>query len=90
MKANNGFCCLPEVIREPVCISNPSQRQTLIVHVLSLTYRIDPVKVTRSALQNAASIAALVLTTETLVVEKPEKKAAANGGGGHGHDDYGM
>ena len=51
---------------------------------------IDPVKVTRSALQNAASIAALVLTTETLVVEKPEKKAAANGGGGHGHDDYGM
>ena len=51
---------------------------------------IDPVKVTRSALQNAASIAALVLTTETLVVEKPEKKAPANGGGGHGHDDYGM
>ena len=51
---------------------------------------IDPVKVTRSALQNAASIAALVLTTETLVVEKPEKKAAVNGGGGHGHDDYGM
>ncbi len=51
---------------------------------------IDPVKVTRSALQNAASIAALLLTTETLVVEKPEKKAAANGGGGHGHDDYGM
>ncbi len=50
---------------------------------------IDPVKVSRSALQNAASIAALVLTTETLVVEKPEKKAASNGGG-HGHDDYGM
>ena len=34
---------------------------------------IDPVKVTRSALQNASSIAALVLTTETLVVEKPEE-----------------
>ena len=51
---------------------------------------IDPVKVTRSALQNAASIAALVLTTETLVVEKPMKAAPANGGGGHGHDDYGM
>ena len=33
----------------------------------------DPVKVTRSALQNASSIAALVLTTETLVVEKPEE-----------------
>ncbi|MDY6051733.1 MAG: chaperonin GroEL, partial [Rothia sp. (in: high G+C Gram-positive bacteria)] len=35
---------------------------------------IDPVKVTRSALENATSIAALVLTTETLVVEKPEEK----------------
>ncbi|MFC2303552.1 MAG: TCP-1/cpn60 chaperonin family protein, partial [Rothia aeria] len=34
---------------------------------------IDPVKVTRSALQNASSIAALVLTTETLVVNKPEE-----------------
>lgn len=48
---------------------------------------IDPVKVTRSALQNAASIAAMILTTESLVAEKPEKKAAA-GGGGHDHDDY--
>jgi len=43
---------------------------------------VDPVKVTRSALQNAASIAAMVLTTETLVTEKPEKKDA---GAGHGH-----
>ena len=52
---------------------------------------IDPVKVTRSALQNAASIAALILTTETLVVEKPEKKSAAPAGGGGGdHMDYGM
>ncbi len=53
---------------------------------------IDPVKVTRSALQNAASIAALILTTETLVVEKPEKKSAApaGGGGGGDHMDYGM
>ena len=47
---------------------------------------IDPVKVTRSALQNAASIASLVLTTETLVVEKPEKKPAAPAGGGHDYD----
>ncbi len=37
---------------------------------------IDPAKVTRSALQNAASIAAILLTTEVLVAEKPEKKAA--------------
>jgi chaperonin GroEL len=35
---------------------------------------VDPVKVTRSALQNAASIAGMLLTTEALVVEKPEKK----------------
>ncbi|MYS84372.1 chaperonin GroEL [Embleya scabrispora] len=47
---------------------------------------IDPVKVTRSALQNAASIASLLLTTETLVVEKPaEEEPAAHGHGGHGH-----
>ncbi|WP_042420173.1 chaperonin GroEL [Streptacidiphilus anmyonensis] len=48
---------------------------------------IDPVKVTRSALENAASIASLLLTTETLVVEKKEEEAAANGHshGGHGH-----
>jgi chaperonin GroEL len=48
---------------------------------------IDPVKVTRYALSNAASIASMILTTESLVAEKPEKKAAA-GGGGHDHDDY--
>jgi chaperonin GroEL len=36
----------------------------------------DPVKVTRSALQNAASIAALFLTTEAVVADKPEKSAA--------------
>jgi chaperonin GroEL len=50
---------------------------------------VDPVKVSRSALQNAATIAGMILTTETLVVEKPEKKAAPAGGGGH-HDDYDM
>ena len=38
---------------------------------------VDPAKVTRSALQNAASIAAMVLTTETLVADKPEEKPAA-------------
>ena len=49
---------------------------------------VDPVKVTRSALQNAASIAGMVLSTETLVVEKPQKKAPAGGGGGEDHMDY--
>jgi chaperonin GroEL len=42
---------------------------------------IDPVKVTRSALQNAASIAALFLTTEAVIADKPEKAAAVPGGG---------
>ncbi|HXS63701.1 MAG TPA: chaperonin GroEL [Streptosporangiaceae bacterium] len=47
---------------------------------------IDPVKVTRSAVQNAASIAGMLLTTEALVTEKPEKEAAEAGHGhGHGH-----
>ena len=45
---------------------------------------VDAAKVTRSALQNAASIAAMVLTTETLVTDIPEKQQAA-AGGGHGH-----
>jgi chaperonin GroEL len=45
---------------------------------------IDPTKVTRSALQNASSIAALMLTTEAMVCEIPEKKPAAAPGGEHG------
>ncbi|HVE79446.1 MAG TPA: chaperonin GroEL [Gemmatimonadaceae bacterium] len=45
---------------------------------------IDPTKVTRTALQNAASIAGLMLTTEALVVEKKEEKSAPAGGGGGG------
>jgi len=47
---------------------------------------IDPVKVTKAALTNAASIAALVLTTESTVTDKPAEPAPASGGGhGHGH-----
>ncbi len=48
---------------------------------------LDPVKVTRSALVNASSIAGMLLTTETLIVEKPEEEdeSAAAGGHGHGH-----
>jgi chaperonin GroEL len=45
---------------------------------------VDPAKVTRSAVQNAVSIASLLLTTETLVVDKPEEKEDA-AAGGHGH-----
>ncbi|MFI8255993.1 chaperonin GroEL [Streptomyces filamentosus] len=47
---------------------------------------IDPAKVTRSALQNAASIAALFLTTEAVIADKPEKPAAPAGGGMPGGD----
>ncbi|MGZ8581455.1 MAG: chaperonin GroEL [Actinomycetota bacterium] len=46
---------------------------------------IDPAKVTRSALQNAASIAAIVLTVESAVVEKPEDEEPAGDGHGHMH-----
>ncbi len=50
---------------------------------------IDPTKVTRTALQNAASIASLMLTTEAMVAEIPEKKSAPAGPGGHGPEmDY--
>ncbi len=51
---------------------------------------IDPTKVTRTALQNAASIAGLLLTTEALVSEIPEPKTAAPAGGGHGGGMDGM
>jgi chaperonin GroEL len=52
---------------------------------------IDPTKVVRTALQNAASVASLMLTTEALVAERPKKKAGASApqGGGHdNHDDF--
>jgi chaperonin GroEL len=50
---------------------------------------VDAAKVTRSALQNAASIAAMILTTETLITDIPEKKQAVPAGGGYGGDmDY--
>jgi chaperonin GroEL len=50
---------------------------------------IDPAKVVRTALQNAASVASLLLTTESLVTEIP-KKDEEPAGGGHHHHDHGM
>ncbi|HLU68984.1 MAG TPA: TCP-1/cpn60 chaperonin family protein, partial [Kofleriaceae bacterium] len=49
---------------------------------------IDPTKVVRTALQNAASVAGLLLTTEALIAEKPKKED--KNAGGHGHDHGGM
>jgi len=46
---------------------------------------IDPVKVVRSALQNAASVSGLMLTTEALVADAPKDEKPAAGGGGHSH-----
>jgi len=49
---------------------------------------IDPVKVVRTALQNAASVAGMMLTTEAMVAERPKDDEAKGGGAhaGHGHD----
>jgi len=49
---------------------------------------LDPTKVTRCALQNAASIAGLILTTDAMVAEAA-KEESAGGGGGHGHGGMG-
>jgi chaperonin GroEL len=51
---------------------------------------IDPAKVVRTALQNAASVASLMLTTECLVAERPKEEKGGGGGGhaGHGHGDF--
>jgi chaperonin GroEL len=61
--------------------------QTSVYEDLVAAGIIDPVKVTRSALQNAASVASMVLTTECLVVDQPDDKGSGGGGGG-GMGDY--
>jgi chaperonin GroEL len=50
---------------------------------------VDPVKVTRTALQNAASLTGLLLTTELLITEKPEEESEAPMPPGHGHSHGG-
>ena len=49
---------------------------------------VDPTKVVRTALQDAASIAGLLITTEAMIAELPKKKPAPPGGGGMGDMDY--
>jgi len=51
---------------------------------------VDPTKVVRIALQNASSVAALLITTEAMIADRPQKAAAGGGGGGHGHGGGGM
>ncbi|MCP5070879.1 MAG: chaperonin GroEL, partial [bacterium] len=51
---------------------------------------IDPTKVVRAALQNAASVASLLLTTEAMIADKPEEKGSGGGGGGGMPDMGGM
>jgi chaperonin GroEL len=46
---------------------------------------VDPVKVTRSAIVNAASVARMILTTESTITEKPTEAVEEHGHGGHGH-----
>jgi chaperonin GroEL len=62
--------------------------QTLQYEDLVKAGVIDPAKVVRTAIQNAASVAGLMLTTETLIAERPKKEDKSAGGGheGHGHD----
>jgi chaperonin GroEL len=50
---------------------------------------LDPTKVTRTALQNAASVASLMLTTECMVAESPKEDSAGGGMGGMGGGDMG-
>jgi len=51
---------------------------------------IDPTKVVRTALLNASSVAALMLTTDCMVAERPKREKAGGGGGGHGGGMGGM
>ena len=76
------------IIIEKIRVNNDSHfgfnAATAVYEDLVKAGVIDPTKVTRSALQNASSIAALMLTTEAMIAEIPEKKQAPAPGGGHG------
>jgi chaperonin GroEL len=82
----NGAIVLERVKEKPFNTGYDAQNDTYID--MFEAGIVDPAKVTRSALQNAASIAGMVLTTEAIVVDKPEPKAAAPAGGGGGMGDY--
>ncbi len=89
--ANSGTegAIVVDKIREHANPNFGYNAQTDTYEDLVSTGVIDPTKVTRSALQNASSIASLMLTTEAMVAEIPEKKPAGAGPGGHSPEmDY--
>jgi chaperonin GroEL len=89
--ANSGTegAIVVDKIRENANPNFGYNAQTDTYEDLVSTGVIDPTKVTRSALQNASSIASLMLTTECMIAEIPEKKPAPAGSGGHGPEmDY--
>ncbi len=89
--ANSGTegAIVVDKIREHANPNFGYNAQTDTYEDLVSTGVIDPTKVTRSALQNASSIASLMLTTEAMIAEIPEKKPAPAGHGGHGPEmDY--
>ena len=92
ISGNAGFegATIVEKIKANKDVSYGFNAATGIFEDLVAAGVIDPAKVTRSALQNSASISGLMLTTEAMVCEIPEKKAPGGGGhGGHGPEmDY--
>ncbi len=84
--ANNAGLEGSVVVREIEAASGPvgMNAATGVMEDLIAAGIIDPAKVTRAGLQNAASIAAMVLTTECLVADEPEPEPAMGGGGGMG------
>ncbi|MFS8968876.1 chaperonin GroEL [Synechococcus sp. 'PEA 65AY6A-5F PE A'] len=82
----NGSIVLERVKEKPFTVGYDAQNDAYVD--MFEAGIVDPAKVTRSALQNAASIAGMVLTTEAIVVDKPEPKSNKPAGGGGGVDDY--
>jgi chaperonin GroEL len=81
----NGSIVLERVKEKPFTVGYDAQNDAYVD--MFEAGIVDPAKVTRSALQNAASIAGMVLTTEAIVVDKPEPKNNKPASGG-GADDY--
>ncbi len=90
LNAGNEGAIVAQRVRESDNPNHGYNAQTETYEDLVASGVIDPTKVTRTALQNAASIASLMLTTEAMVAEIPEKKPAPGPGGpGHGPEmDY--